>query len=162
HQDAWCAIAAFTGGRNPRTMSNYADIGNSGEPLHAGRIVKYTWGFFAANEAELESDCGLGCTPGSLAERYAAYCVKNGITPHDLTRWRDAAGIVDNYRWVSLVWREWQRMNGTNEPLRRQVFGNRDYDVNMDGVAHYGMIPDFLQDLANSHPRPDETGMYLD
>lgn len=60
------------------------------------------------------------------------------------------------------MWEEWQRMNGTNDPLRRLVFGTRDYDVNLDGVAHYGMLPDFLQDVANSHPRPAEVGAYLD
>jgi hypothetical protein len=114
------------------------------------------------NEAALESDCGLGCFPTTLNERYAAYCVRHGITPHELVRWRDAPGIWDHYRWVKTVWDEWQRMSGTNDPLRRHVFGNRDFDVNIDGVAYYGMLPDFLQDVANSHPRPAEVGAYLD
>jgi hypothetical protein len=70
--------------------------------------------------------------------------------------------IVENHRWFSTVWNEWQHMNGTNDPLRRHVFGIRDYDVNIDGVAHYGMLPDFLQDVANSHPRPAEVGTYLE
>ncbi|HEY9353924.1 MAG TPA: Coagulation factor 5/8 type domain-containing protein, partial [Nocardioides sp.] len=29
----------------------------------------------------------------------------------------------------------------------RQVTGQRIWDYNTDGVAHYGMIPDYLEDL---------------
>jgi len=25
----------------------------------------------------------------------------------------------------------------------------RDFDINLDGMAHYGMLPDFLQDVRN-------------
>ena len=39
--------------------------------------------------------------------------------------------------------------SGQNEPLRKLVNGQRDWDFNIDGLAHYGMIPDFLQDLKN-------------
>ena len=62
-------------------------------------------------------------------------------------------------------------MSGRNDPLRRHVFGyrdlggeriSRDFDVNIDGAAHYGMIPDVVQDVANSHPRPTEVGAYFD
>jgi hypothetical protein len=27
--------------------------------------------------------------------------------------------------------------------------GNREYDYNLDGLAHYGLIPDMLQDVSN-------------
>jgi hypothetical protein len=40
-------------------------------------------------------------------------------------------------------------MKGPNAPLERSVAGKRDFDVNLDGMAHYGMMPDFFQDLAN-------------
>ncbi len=160
HEDAWKAIAAWSAGRNPRRSDHGIEL--SGDPLHTGRIFNYAWGLSSTSEADLQSDCGALCMPGTLDERYAAYCVVRGITPHDLEHGRDAPGIVDNYRWVKTAWDQWQRMNGRNEPLRRHVFGNRDFDVNLDGVAHYGMLPDFLQDLANSHSRPAEAGTYLD
>ena len=38
---------------------------------------------------------------------------------------------------------------GPNVPLQRSVAGQREFDVNLDGMAHYGMFPDFLQDSAN-------------
>ncbi len=36
-----------------------------------------------------------------------------------------------------------------NAPLVRHKDGTRSWDINRDGVAHYGMLPDFLQDLDN-------------
>jgi hypothetical protein len=41
-------------------------------------------------------------------------------------------------------------MSGDNRPLTRLTAGERrDFDINLDGMAHYGMLPDFLQDLRN-------------
>ncbi len=41
-------------------------------------------------------------------------------------------------------------MDGLNTPLSRCTAGPRhDYDLNLDGMAHYGLLPDFLQDLKN-------------
>ena len=31
--------------------------------------------------------------------------------------------------------------------MDRQRSGTRTYDVNVDGVAHYGMFPDYIEDL---------------
>ena len=33
--------------------------------------------------------------------------------------------------------------------IERQVTGERTWDVNVDGVAHYGLIPDWIQDIRN-------------
>ena len=38
---------------------------------------------------------------------------------------------------------------GYNVPLEPYWMGNRRYDFNVDGYAHYGMLPDLLQDLKN-------------
>lgn len=40
-------------------------------------------------------------------------------------------------------------MQGTNTPLTRSYAGQRDFDINLDEVAHYGMLPDLFQDLKN-------------
>ena len=47
-------------------------------------------------------------------------------------------------------------MEGPNPPLTRSVAGRRDFDINLDGMAHYGMLPDFLQDLRNNGATPDQ------
>src|SRR4051812_37116170 len=46
--------------------------------------------------------------------------------------------------------RRWDAMTGPNLPLKRAMAGPlRDFDYNLDGVAHYGMFPDMFQDLKN-------------
>lgn len=37
----------------------------------------------------------------------------------------------------------------TGSALRRSTAGRRDFDYNIDGLCHYGMLPDMLQDLKN-------------
>ncbi len=52
---------------------------------------------------------------------------------------------------VNAIWEKWEQMQGDNRPLVRSTAGaHRDFDINLDGMAHYGMLPDFLQDLRNS------------
>jgi microsomal dipeptidase-like Zn-dependent dipeptidase len=48
-----------------------------------------------------------------------------------------------------VVQARWKAMVGPNAPLIRARTGLRDWDVNIDGMAHLGMLPDFLQDVAN-------------
>ena len=160
--DAWMALAAWSAGRNPRTMSHHGIDGGN-------RVVDYAWGFGATSEEDLALDGAR--LPGSLDSRLAAYCVKAGIRPSEIRRFPIHPRMLDEYWWVKRAWEEWGRMSGRNEPLRRHVFGyrdlggeriSRDFDVNIDGPVHYGMLPDFLQDVANSHPRPAEVGLYLD
>jgi len=44
----------------------------------------------------------------------------------------------------------WSRMRiGGNVPLVRCVAGQYSFDFNVDGLAHYGLVPDLLQDLSN-------------
>ena len=38
---------------------------------------------------------------------------------------------------------------GGNAPLKPFSMGRRTFDFNVDGLAHYGLLPDFLQDLKN-------------
>lgn len=76
------------------------------------------------------------------------------------------------------VWRHWQAMERgapsqatdqwtqqhfgpagsglyeANGKLTRSTAGRRDFDINMDGMAHYGLLPDFLQDLRNVGVQP--------
>lgn len=53
------------------------------------------------------------------------------------------------YDKVRPVWEMVQRMNGDNPPYQRCMCGDRDFDINVDGMAHYGLLPDFLRDLKN-------------
>jgi hypothetical protein len=44
-------------------------------------------------------------------------------------------------------------------PLQPSVTGLRTFDLNSDGLAHYGMIPDFLQDLRTVGMTQEQMGV---
>lgn len=68
----------------------------------------------------------------------------NHKTPEDLNE-------EGEQRLVSLVsvWEDYHRIFGGNAPLKRARTGPKDWDINFDGVAHYGLLPDLLQDMTN-------------
>jgi hypothetical protein len=47
------------------------------------------------------------------------------------------------------IWEKWHEMHGKNPPLKKSVAGERDFDYNLDGLAHNGMLADMLQDARN-------------
>jgi microsomal dipeptidase-like Zn-dependent dipeptidase len=53
------------------------------------------------------------------------------------------------FRKVRPIWMQFEAMQGDNAPLPRSVAGQREFDFNVDGMAHYGMLRDFLVDLRN-------------
>jgi microsomal dipeptidase-like Zn-dependent dipeptidase len=67
-------------------------------------------------------------------------------SPADVTR---IMNLVNGINELTVLW---NRVNapGTAPPLTRSTAGPiRDFDYNLDGLAHYGMLPDMLQDLRN-------------
>jgi len=87
-------------------------------------------------------------------EQAAAYCVHRGISPTTLKAYngynldqRNRLGTI--FTKIQPAWVAWKAKYGSNAPLRRYRTGNRDWDFNTDGMAHYGLMPDFLQDLKN-------------
>jgi microsomal dipeptidase-like Zn-dependent dipeptidase len=77
----------------------------------------------------------------------AAYLVRRGSPPdsessNEVSRW---------YHKIKPIWDKWSDMDGNNPPLVRCKAGpRRDFDINIDGMAHYGLLPDMLQDLRNA------------
>ncbi len=74
-----------------------------------------------------------------------AFHARAGTDPADIpdTQTREVC------RHVGPIWRKLEAMHGPNEPRGRSVAGRRDFDINVDGMAHYGLLPDFVQDLRN-------------
>ena len=72
------------------------------------------------------------------------------FTVTEMERWMALGASPELRSGKGVVDERWAAMNeGPNEPLARSFAGRRQFDVNLDGVAHYGMIPDFFQDAAN-------------
>lgn len=153
-EDAWKAVAYYhIVGANPlsneyKTLPDSKKVPLSAYLDHPFRIESFVQGFYM-NYAEANA-----LAAGSIRhERLAAYCVKNGITPQQLpdAGWHNDDWLNQNYHYLKSVWTLWQRMTAStqNEPLRRCKTGTREWDFNLEGLAHYGLLPDFLQDCKN-------------
>jgi microsomal dipeptidase-like Zn-dependent dipeptidase len=137
-RDIWQAVGLYKAGRNPWTEPQIPDI--------TDRAAQFAKGFFATHDGQLARP-GL-FTGDEPWQQRAAFLVKSGQTPSDPMR--DAPQVHALYPKVLAIWQKWQAMEGVNPPLKRSMAGQRDFDINLDGVAHYGMLPDLIQDLKNS------------
>ncbi len=154
-QDVFKALAAWDASASP--FENESSISISGEPGHPDRIRSYARGLFADNFNQLRTCCGD--TP---FEEGAMFLLKSNAT--DLYNalpdgfWRnhltDVTRVYNQLKpvfdtWISKSFNNWTDKTPNNEPLRRYITGNRYWDYNLDGLAHFGLVPDMLQDLKN-------------
>jgi microsomal dipeptidase-like Zn-dependent dipeptidase len=151
----WQAIAQYKAGYNPAV--NEHSPSDFPEPnLHQflelieahhdqAHVDRMTEGFFAADGDEPVEDNKLEHWP---KEKRAAYFARRGIEGTESFHDDQTLKLVAK---VNAIWKKWEQMEGDNRPLVRSTAGeHRDFDINIDGMAHYGMLPDFLQDLRNS------------
>ena len=145
--DAWKAFAA-----------NEANVPSNQVPasyyvFHGERIRNFVKGLRIITENQI-------MLPGILTgdapfEQAVMYCLKNNKTPYQYSAYKNTYTQEDQrnfnriYHAVQPAWAAINAKQGNNQPLRRYKTGNRDWDFNTDGMAHYGMMPDFLQDLRN-------------
>ena len=135
-EDVWKALAA-------------TECGVSFNALPGGRIQNLAKGLAANSENEIDRwSILLGA---GAWEQAAMYCLKNSVLPESITIHDEGAKreIAGMYNTILPIWNLWKAKNGNNEPVRRCVTGNRHWDFNLDGLAHYGLMPDMLQDLKN-------------
>jgi hypothetical protein len=100
-------------------------------------------------------DLALGLTDGAAVElsvyfqagaksRNPGYAIQG--TPDDVAR---VMKLVDDISAIRVLWERLTKP-GAAPALSRATAGPlRDFDYNLDGLAHYGMLPDMLQDLTN-------------
>lgn len=162
-REIWEAIALYKSGTDP-ARANIALINTLGDirtPWQVNKVRNLAKGFRAARYEQLD-DPGGGAT---FIEQLAAFMAKVGQTNWTSDRRirerfdRDA-DLRNLYHKVLRIWGMWHQMEGNNAPLSRSTAGRievapgefrpRDFDINLDGLAHYGMLPDFIQDLKNS------------
>ena len=154
-EDAWKALAASDADVNP--WVDPSRISDSGEIGHGDRIRNLAKGLFATDEDQL-------LQPGPFTgdapwEQAAMYCLKESKNPDELTVYSEGdihSNVTRLYNQLAPIFQLWKEKNGgldphnpPNEPLRRYVTGNRYWDFNLDGLAHFGLVPDMLQDAKN-------------
>jgi microsomal dipeptidase-like Zn-dependent dipeptidase len=131
----WQAVGLYYAGLNPWVDAHIPDMNDD--------VANFARGFFATSASQLLQP-GL-LTGDAPYQQKAAYLVKNGQQPAP----SESPMTQKLYSKVLAIWQRWEAMRGNNAPLARSYAGQRDFDINIDGVAHYGMLPDFLQDLKN-------------
>jgi hypothetical protein len=146
-RDIWEAIALFRCGVDPHHQTpDGPGFFNRTQDVQY-KINNIAKGFFAAREEDLELRDVI-FSGDTYAEQRAAFLVHKNLSP-TTDRARDPARVLELYPKIKGVWERWIAMDGRNVALARSFAGRRDFDINIDGVAHYGMLPDFLQDLKN-------------
>jgi microsomal dipeptidase-like Zn-dependent dipeptidase len=164
----WRALATATVAksehRDYRTLNfqNSTWLGISGVNYE---VMELTDGILKAWKNESFNLDGKGITIWG-EWRAAAYAAVRYVDQHEnfgeeqLLRFHlDRAKFDPLFSSFTEIYTSWKAMSGNNEPLRRHIVGQRDFDINLDGVAHYGMLPDFLQDLKNIGVRPNQLGV---
>lgn len=150
--DAWAAFAAYEA-NVPTHM-----VPASYYVLHGERIRNFVKGLRTITENQLTQPGFL--TGDAPFEQAVMYCLKNNKTPYQYSSYTNSYSEEDQrnfnriYHAVLPAWAAMNAKKGNNQPLRRMKTGNRDWDYNTDGMAHYGLMPDFLQDLRNIGMQP--------
>jgi hypothetical protein len=154
-EDIWQAIAQYEAGYNPWIHRHPDSDFPEPSVLRAmeakrlrndqDRVDEMTRGMWAADLRIPVADEQLEDWP---TPQRAAYLARKQPAPGpaewQTQRTRELAARIRT------IWAHWERMHGDNRPLARSKAGpRRDFDYNVDGMAHYGMFPDFLQDLIN-------------
>jgi microsomal dipeptidase-like Zn-dependent dipeptidase len=146
--DVWEGIAEYKAGFNPWVdehppedlppLSLKTFYRRLEQQREQGRIDNIARGLWALDEADIED---------WPPEQRAAHLVRLG-SPPDV----DAPDqVAEWYRKIKPIWDKWSEMEGDNPPLARCKAGpRRDFDINIDGMAHYGLLPDMLQDMRNA------------
>jgi microsomal dipeptidase-like Zn-dependent dipeptidase len=153
--DIWQAIAQYKVGFNPSIHTHPASDfpeSNVREALELakvhhlqGWVDHVTTGFWIADENEDLDEEQLSEWP---VEQRAAYFYRKGIIPYEGKQKKEVLALMAK---MKAIWEKWHELKGNNRPLVRSVAGaRRDFDINLDGMAHYGMLPDLIQDMRNS------------
>jgi microsomal dipeptidase-like Zn-dependent dipeptidase len=160
-EDIWQAVAQYVAGYNPwihkhteddfpepsvKQMLEYLKI------VHEQEFVdNVTQGFWAADLKIKVADKQVEDWP---VEQRAAYFARRGMVEVGQS---EHGRVVELIGKIKAIWDKWEEMSGDNPPIIRDKAGpRRDFDINIDGMAHYGMLPDFLQDVRNVGLTPDD------
>jgi microsomal dipeptidase-like Zn-dependent dipeptidase len=153
--DIWHAIAQYAAGFNPSIQkhpkSDFPEL-NIQQLFEAADLYldqdwidNITLGFWIADQPKPPEAGEITHWP---REQRAAYFARMDSLNNDaVTLDEHTQELMEK---IKTSWAKWQQMSGDNRPLTRSTAGERrDFDINIDGMAHYGMLPDLLQDLRN-------------
>jgi HYR domain/Membrane dipeptidase (Peptidase family M19) len=83
---------------------------------------------------------------------YESKVLHTGLLP----QYVNTSALKPRFERAVTVWNHYHRIFGDNTPLKPCRTGFKEWDINFEGVAHYGLVPDFLQDLTNVGMDPED------
>lgn len=92
-------------------------------------------------------------TREQLGKAVCRFKIFNEAPPQEI---QNDANKFFRFKQHCTVWDHYQSIFGPNAPLKRCVTDNKDWDINFEGMAHYGLLPDFIQDLINVGLQPKD------
>jgi hypothetical protein len=170
----WEALVVVAAGKLPADVSD-VDLFHKRGPTDRALVINLVAGINAPSASAIPVVLGLSILEQAIywpvADwQRAAYIVTHPGTPLPQPSVPEVTRLVDKCVPVKRNWDNMQSAGGGNQldyqflydlgpnrsalydqagRLKRSVAGNRDFDINMDGMAHYGMLPDLMQDIRN-------------
>ncbi len=146
---AWQAAARYLAGDGEK-MGGLRDPDSKTTQKYArGFWIAKTTGTLEGGDARDKDISGAfwGCL------RQAPVCLGKPVSG---TEQRLTGDVAKAAAMIADMWSSWGKMAGKNAPMTRSSLGEADFDLNLDGLAHYGMLPDLLQDAKNLGMTEDE------
>lgn len=113
----------------------------------ADGVLAYTMGLLDGIKGWGNQDLGIGL--GSIQDLGRAV-YQQEVLGTGMPNWVQNDEIMkENLLALRAVWGDYHKSFGSNLPLKRCTMGFKDWDINFEGVAHYGLLPDLMQDLTN-------------
>jgi len=129
---------------------------NCNHTMQYAKGMLWTWGGYniCTEDCDLGiCECGTDQDNGNCQELGKSIYLSQEAHGSPLAQVMNDSSDEHGKRWryfaLVSVWNDYQAIFGTNTPMIRCQTGYRQWDINFEGVAHYGLIPDFLQDLSN-------------
>lgn len=158
-RDFFVALRIFRWGRQKSPKLTHDDVplitGNLHDTYDRDRVKEFVRGLLLG---PTNGEAGSDIDPDVNMKQKLAKAVYRrkvfGEAPpdeifNDETRYR-------RYKHFIKVWEDYEKIYGANTPMKRCETQSVQWDFNFDGLTHYGMLPDFFQDLNNVGLEPQD------
>lgn len=132
------------------------DMASAGVYANQGRVLLFAMGLLRGiHDWPVTTDAADGNV--ELMQKIGKAVYDSQIAGKgSLPQYVNTTALKDRFTRAVSVWHHYHRIFGDNTPLKRCRTGYKEWDINLEGVAHYGLVPDFLQDLSNVGLEPSD------
>jgi hypothetical protein len=130
------------------TELEFIQNGLSGNYEDPRRVKEYAFGMIKALTG-WDTGMDVGDSDAGSQQQIGKAVVRHQLFGEGIPDYLDSKDKWLRYYQNNDVWSDYQKIFGGNTPMIRCSTDQKEWDINFEGVAHYGLLPDFIQDLAN-------------